>query len=436
MKRLRKMKENNAQRNKENIFFKNLQTTFKYGTSILKWLLLASITGALGGLVGTAFHVSVSFVTKLRTENPFIIYFLPIGGLVIALLYKISKLENQGTDRVIDAVRTDRGVPFLMAPMIFVSTVITHLFGGSAGREGAALQLGGSIGSQVGRIFRLDEKDMHLVIMCGMSSVFSALFGTPITAALFAIEVISVGLMYYSGIIPCLLSSIIAYWISLLFKVEPVRFHLSESLAYHVPDFFKASVLSALCAILSIAFCLLMHASHKYSAKWIKNPFLRIAAGGAAIVVLTLIFGKDYNGAGTDIIEKAVGGEKIFPFAFLLKMVFTAITIGFGYKGGEIVPTFFIGAAFGNVVGSLLGLDPGFSAAIGLITLFCSVVNCPIASIIMSVEIFGSDLILYFAVACAIGYALSGYFGLYSSQKIVYSKTKAEFININTVQDL
>lgn len=430
------MEENNTQKNKDNFIIKDTKAAYKYCISIIKWVVLASLTGALGGLVGTAFHTSISFVTKLRTDNPFLIYLLPVGGLVIALLYKLSGLENHGTDQVIDAVRSDKGVPFLLAPLIFVSTVITHLFGGSAGREGAALQLGGSIGSQVGRIFHLDEKDMHLIIMCGMSAVFSALFGTPITAALFAIEVISVGIMHYSAIVPCLLSSILSYWISLLFKVDPVRFHLSESLAYHVPDFFKVSVLSALCALLSIVFCVLMHAGHKYSAKWIKNPFIRIAVGGAAIIVLTLIFGRDYNGAGTQIIERAIGGEKIFPLAFALKMIFTMVTIGFGYKGGEIIPTFFIGASFGSVIGSLLGLDSGFAASIGLIVLFCSVVNCPIASIIMSVEIFGSDLILYFAVACSIGYALSGYLGLYSSQKIVYSKTKAEFINKNTIQGL
>lgn len=418
------------------IIASDFETTVKYSVSILKWIALASVTGAIGGLVGTAFHLSVSYVTTLRGQHPYLIYFLPLGGLVIALIYKASKLENLGTDRVIEAVRADSRVPILMFPLIFVSTVITHLFGGSAGREGAALQLGGSIGAQVGRVFKLDKKDMHLVIMCGMSSVFSALFGTPITAALFAIEVASVGVMYYSGLIPCLLSSILAYWISLLFKISPVRYHLSPSLAYHVPDFFKTSFLSVLCAVLSIAFCLLMHASHKYSARWLKNPFIRIAVGGVAIVVLTLIFGKDYNGAGTNIIDSAIAGGKIVPYAFLLKMVFTAITIGFGYKGGEIVPTFFIGSTFGSVFGALLGLDPGFSAAIGMVTLFCSVVNCPIASIIMSVEIFGSDLVLYFAVACAIGYALSGYFGLYSSQKIMYSKIKAEFINIQTVQDL
>ena len=177
-----------------------------------------------------------------------------------------------------------------------------------------------------------------------------------------------------------------------------------------------------------------MHFSHKGAAKLFKNTFLRAFVGGAAVVVLTLIFGHDYNGAGMNIIEKAISGEAE-PFAFLLKMLFTAVTIGFGFKGGEIVPTFFIGSTFGCVIGSLLGLDPGFAAALGLVALFCGAVNCPIASVFLSIELFGAGGIVYFAIACAVSFALSGYFGLYSSQKIVYSKTRAEFINIKTAQE-
>ena len=403
--------------------------------SFCKWLFFAAVTGCIGGFVGVAFHVSVEKVTELRLSHGWILYLLPVGGVVIAGLYKLCKLESQGTDRVIDSIRTDKGVPFLLAPLIFVSTVITHLLGGSAGREGAALQLGGSIGSQVGKLFRLDEKDMHLVILCGMSSVFSALFGTPITAAVFALEVISVGVVYYAGLVPCLVSGLVAYRISLWCKVEPVRFVLGNTPDYTPSDFLRVSVLAALCALLSIGFCLAIHFSHKGAAKLFKNTFLRAAVGGVILVLLTLVFGTDYNGAGMNIIERAIDGEA-FSFAFLLKLIFTAVTIGFGFKGGEIVPTFFVGATFGCVAGSFLGLDPGFAAAVGLVTLFCGVVNCPIASVFLSIELFSSDRLLYFALACALGYVLSGYFGLYSSQKIMYSKTRAEFININTWQEI
>lgn len=410
--------------------------TGKYLFDFFKWILIAAVTGAAGGIVGVAFHTSVEKVTELRQEHSFIICFLPLGGIVIAALYKLCKLESEGTDRVIDSIRSDKGVPFLLAPLIFVSTVITHLFGGSAGREGAALQLGGSIGCTVGKILKLNSKDMHLIILCGMSSVFSALFGTPLTATLFALEVISVGVFYYSGFIPCIVSSLIAYWISLLFGVEPVRFALTSLPEYSFSTFFKVGILSAVCALLSIVFCLLMHFSHKGAQKFIKDPFLRAFFGGVIIIALTYIFGTDYNGAGMNIIERAVLEGKTEPFAFLLKMIFTAVTIGCGFKGGEIVPTFFIGSCFGCLLGNLLGLDGGFAAAIGLVTLFCSVVNCPVASIFLSIELFGADKLIYFAAACAVGYTLSGYFGLYSSQKIIYSKTKAEYININTWQEI
>lgn len=417
------------------IFKRNSKIAFFYILAILKWVAVAAVVGVVGGAVGSAFHVSVEKVTELRAAHEWIVYLLPIGGLAIAGLYKLFKMEKLGTDNVIESIRTEKSVPFLLAPLIFVSTVITHLFGGSAGREGAALQLGGSIGAQVGRVLKFDEKDMHLATLCGMSAVFSALFGTPLTATLFALEVISVGVVYYSGIVPCLTSSLVAYRIAKLCHVSPVRFALSNIPEMSFASFWRTLVLSAVCGVLSIAFCLLMHFSHKGAAKLFKNSFLRAFAGGAAVVGLTLIFGHDYNGAGMNIIENAMNGQAL-PYAFLLKMVFTALTIGFGFKGGEIVPTFFIGSTFGCVFGSLLGLDPGFSAALGLVALFCGAVNCPLASVFLSIELFGANGIVYFAAACAVSFALSGYFGLYSSQKIVYSKTKAEYININTAQEL
>ena len=414
---------------------RNAKIALRYVLAILKWLAVSAAIGAVGGSVGVAFHISVEKVTELRATHEWIIYLLPVGGLAIAGLYKLFKMEKLGTDNVIESIRTEKSVPFLLAPLIFVSTVITHLFGGSAGREGAALQLGGSIGAQVGRIIRFDEKDMHLATLCGMSAVFSALFGTPLTAAFFALEVISVGVVYYSGIIPCLTASLVAYRIAGLFKVPPVRFDIGAVPETSFGSFWRVVALSALCALLSIGFCLLMHFSHKGAARLFKNTFLRAFIGGAFVVVLTLIFGHDYNGAGMNIIENAMNGHAA-PFAFLLKMLFTAVTIGFGFKGGEIVPTFFIGSTFGCVIGTLIGLDPAFAAALGLVSLFCGAVNCPIASVFLSIELFGAGGIVYFAVACAVSFALSGYFGLYSSQKIIYSKTKAEFINILTAQEL
>ncbi|HKM01369.1 MAG TPA: chloride channel protein [Sedimentibacter sp.] len=403
-----------------------------YLSTFLKWIFLGGITGSAGGLIGTLFHVSVEKVTEYRLENNWVLYFLPIGGIIIAFLYKSFKMsDSTGTNQIIDSIRSDQQVPVRLAPLIFISTVITHLFGGSAGREGAALQIGGSIGSFVGNIFKLDEKDKHIIVLCGMSGVFSALFGTPLTATFFAMEVISIGVIYYSSMVACLVSSTVAYGISLYYGVEPVHYHLNYIPEISIKTVIATVILAASLAGLSIIFCITIHKTEHLLKHKIKNAYIRGFTGGLTILILSLLVGtNDYNGAGMNIIANAINGI-VKPEAFLLKIIFTTITLGAGFKGGEIVPTFFIGATFGCLIGGIIGLDPGFSAAIGLIALFCAVVNAPVASIILSVELFGIGGFLLFGIACSVAYILSGYYGLYSSQKIVYSKLKAEFININ-----
>lgn len=397
--------------------------------AFFKWIIIAGITGLIGGTVGSIFHLSVEFATQTRLEDPWIIYLLPFGGLIIVFLYKKVMNEDPGTNLVINSIRTDGKVPFMMSPLIFIGTVITHLFGGSAGREGAALQLGGSIGSQIGNLIGLDEKDMHLITLCGMSGVFAALFGTPLTAAFFSMEVISIGIIYYSAFIPCIVSSLTAYGVSLYFGLEPVKFSLNIFPEISFINIVKVMVLGSLCAIVSIIFCEVLHKSNKLLKKLMPNSYIRVFAGGTIIILMTLVIGsRDYNGAGMDIISNAINGSAK-PEAFLLKMIFTAITISVGYKGGEIVPTFFIGSTFGCVFGSVLGLDPCFGAAVGLVALFCGVVNTLITSIILSIELFGAGNIILFAIACGVSYMESGYYSLYTSQKIMYSKIKAEYIN-------
>ena len=400
-----------------------------YVTALLKWLAVGALVGGVGGFVGALFHLGVDCATNVRLAHPWILYLLPLGGVVIALLYRLCRLEGAGTNAVIESVHFGKKIPTLLVPLIFVSTVITHLCGGSAGREGAALQIGGGIGYRVGRLLKLDDKDMRLVTLCGMSAVFAALFGTPLTATIFALEVISVGILHYSGLIPCLVASVTAYGVSLLFGIAPMRY----SVALAPLEFgllLRVCVLAVVCALVSIVFCVAMHKTEQFAAKTVKNIYLRAFLGGVIVIVLTLIVGDEsYNGIGTDIIASALGEGKAPAWGFLWKIAFTAVTIGFGFKGGEIVPTMFIGAVLGCTVGPLLGIPAQFASAIALVAVFCGAVNCPIASIILSVELFGSGELLYFALACGISYMLSGYFGLYSSQKIMYSKTRAEFIN-------
>lgn len=409
----------------------------EYVKTFIKWLVLATVTGGVGGIIGAFFSKCISYATKVRNKNEWIIMLLPLGGLLIVFLYRLCRMDkNTGTDNVIKSVRSEEDVPFLLAPLIFVSTVITHLLGGSAGREGAALQLGGSIGEAVGRVLRLDENDMHVVRLCGMSTVFSALFGTPLTATIFALEVVSVGIIHYSAFIPCLLSAILSYKISLLFGISPEFFSLTFVPFLSMTSFFKTIFIGIVCACVSILFCVSMFKSHEYFRKIFKNPYIRMFVGGAMVALLTILVGNtDYNGTGMHIIDTAVFQGKAVWYAFLLKILFTSITIGSGYKGGEIVPTLFIGATLGCTVGGLIDFYPPFSAALGMIGMFCGVVNCPIAAIMLSVELFGSNGLVFFAVVAAVSYMMSGYYGLYGGQKIMYSKLRTEFIDINTKRE-
>lgn len=401
----------------------------RYFRTFYRWLLVATTVGAISGLVGSAFHLTVDLVTGVRTNNSWLIYLMPVGGILIAAIYRLTKMEGEGTNNVIESIYKGEKVPTLLIPVIFVSTAITHLVGGSAGREGAALQIGGGIGSKIGRFLGLDEKDMPIVTLCGMSAVFSALFGTPLTATIFALEVISVGILHYSAFIPCLVASMVAYAISRLLGIAPTQFAVTME-PLDVLMILRVVILAVICAVVSIVFCVAVHKTEELASEKLKNSFLRAAVGGAVIVALTLLVGsRAYNGAGTDIIASALNDGVCPNWAFFWKIVFTVVTIGCGFKGGEIVPTFFIGATLGCVVGPALDLPASFAAAIALVAVFCGAVNCPIASIILSVEMFGSSEIIYFALACGISYMLSGYFGLYSSQKIIYSKTRAEFIN-------
>ncbi len=400
--------------------------------SFAKWVLIAHLTGAAGGLVGSLFHLSVSHATAFRAAHPWLLYLLPAAGLVIGLIYHFLHTENKNTNTIIDSIQLGERVPLALVPTIYLATAITHLCGGSAGREGAALQIGGSLGNYVGRLCRLDEKDMRIATLSGMSAVFSALFGTPLTATVFALEVISVGVIHYSAFVPCLVASLIALQIASLFGIAPERFVIQTLVPLNGADVLRVAGLAVVCSVVSILFCLCMHGTEHALRKWIPNDFVRVVCGGAAIVGLTLLLGTgEFNGAGMESIRRAVEQGVTRPDAFFWKLLFTAVTLGAGYKGGEVVPCFFVGATFGCAVGGIFGLPAGFAAAVGLVCVFCGAVNCPIASILLSVELFGSDMLVYFALACGVAYMLSGYFGLYSSQKIMYSKLKAEFINVH-----
>ncbi len=398
---------------------------------LLRWLVLSGITGAVLGVVGSVFGICVNYVTGIRALHPWILLGLPLGGIAIVFLYQWEKKQEKksSTNLVLDAIHAGTEIPVKTAPLIFASTVLTHFFGGSAGREGAALQLGGSIGNFLGKLFPVDDEDRRIVIMCGMSAAFSALFGTPIAAAIFSMEVASVGIMQYAALVPCVASSVTASWIAGRFGLAAEHFELGVIPAFDMLNAGKVLVLGLACAAVSILFCVVLHRTEDLFRKWFPNPFLRAAAAGVTVILLTILVGNsDYLGAGMDIVERAMAG-KVFAGAFLLKMLFTAVTLAGGFKGGEIVPTFFIGAAFGCLMSGVLQIAPSLGTACGMAAVFCGVTNCPITALLISFEMFGYEGAPFFLIAVAVSYMQSGYYGLYHSQKIVYSKVRPEKIN-------
>ena len=401
--------------------------------SFLMWSFAGMAIGTIVGMVGIAFHLALEWATEFRMEHPWLLWLLPFGGLAIVLAYRLEHMENdKGTNFILIAVRSNEAVSLKTAPLIFFSTVVTHLLGGSAGREGAALQLGGSIASSFGRAIELNEKEERMMTMCGMAAGFSALFGTPLASVVFAMEVITVGVMHYSAIVPCVVASLVAAGLSQGMGIAPTAFAVAGIPEKIMLDTaWCVGLLGILCALISMLFCIVMEkVSHQYR-RHLKDPLVRVFVGGCIVIACTYLVGcRDYNGAGMDSIIRAVQGDAKAE-AFLLKILFTALTLGAGFKGGEIVPSFFIGATFGCVVGPLLGLPASFAASLGMAAVFCGVTNCPLASIILCIELFGFTGAGYYALCCAVSYMLSGYYGLYSEQKIMYSKVQPEFINKN-----
>lgn len=398
--------------------------------SFFKWLAVSGLIGVGVGLVGTAFYYGMKYATWFRQENTWIILGLPAAGIVIVWMYHMADRDNdKGTNMVLAAIRSEDELPVLVAPLIFISTILTHLFGGSVGREGAALQLGGSIGSWLGKAFHMKEKEVNVVIMCGMSAAFSALFGTPMAAAFFSMEVVSVGIMYYAALVPCVFASLIAFEVAKSLGVHGEAFTILDMPELSVIPAVKILGLAVLCAGISVLFCIMLHMVSSQGRKLLPNPFVRAAAAGGVIILMTAVLhSTEYLGTGMEIIERSMAGE-VRPEAFLMKMIFTAITLGAGFKGGEIVPSFCVGAAFGCLFGQLFGISPSLCAAAGLVALFCGVTNCPVTSLLIALELFGMEALPYFLISVAVSYMLSGYYGLYHSQRIVYSKYKTEYLN-------
>ena len=396
------------------------------------WMLRAIVVGLVAGVFSSAFTLGLAWVTRTRNENSYLLFLLPAGGLLIVWLYRLCGIrKDEGTNLLITAVHESRhNVPVYLAPLIFGATLITHLFGGSAGREGAALQMGGSIGNTLGRLFRLSEGDRKILMMSGMSAAFSAVFGTPLAAAIFPMEMISVGIMHYAALVPCVFASIVANQCAIHMGIRAESYQIAVIPPVSFESCGKLILLGVCCAVLSIVFCMFLRGTGYFYNKCFKNPYIRVAAGGVIVIALTLLVGNfDYNGAGTELIERAIVEENVPSYAFLLKMLFTSLTLAAGFKGGEIVPAFCTGAVFGCVFGNVLGISPSLCAALGMTAVFCGVTNCPITSMLVGFELFGFDGAVFILLVISVSYLLSGYHGLYREQIIVYSKYHPKYIN-------
>ena len=419
---------------KEKIFHK-LDHNKRRAVTSLKLILLSVITGIVTGLTGALFYYCLGRVTSLRQEQPLFLLLLPVGAILIYLVYRLCGYEEDGgTNLILTAIQADDEIPLRMTPLIFVSTVFSHLCGASVGREGAALQMGGSLGATVSRIFRLEDADKKTMIMAGMSGAFSALFGTPLAASFFSMEVVSVGIMHYAALVPCVASSFIARAIASQLGAPAPFFDIGT-----IPDFTPAGagwtvLLAALCGLVSIVFCFMLHRGSNFSKEHIPNPYIRGLIFGSIILLLTAIVrSQTYNGAGIDHIVACMDPDyDAFELGFLVKILFTVLSIIAGYRGGEIVPSFFIGASLGSAFGDLVGFDPALCAAMGMGAVFCGITNCPVTSLLICIELFGLEGAPYFLLACAFSYLMSGYYGLYSGQRIVYSKYRSNYINKQT----
>ena len=396
--------------------------------ALFRWTLLAVCTGVLCGGIGTLFHLAVEWVTEQRAEQVWLLWLLPAAGIAITALYKATGCVGKGTNDVLRAVQDGSSVTPWLVPAIFLGTVLTHLCGGSAGREGAALQMGGSIGWNIGRVLRFNNHDCRTATVCGMAAFFSALFGTPLTATLFAMMVVDAGMMLTVAFVPGFLAALIAYDISLAAGVEPTRFVITAP-ELSVAVVVRTAVLAMACAVVAVVFCQVLHFFEHRVPQLLPNLWLRAAVGGVAVVALSYLMGVGrYNGAGMGVIRDAVVLGKALPWDFVCKILLTALTLSVGFKGGEVVPSFYIGATFGCVAGPLLGLPAGFSAAVGMVCVFCGATNTLVASILLAVEMFNGEGMELMALACGLSYMFSGYHSLYSSQGFRASKLFSEFL--------
>ena len=402
----------------------NTKTAKNIVLAVFYWLGISLMLGLICGGVGALFYYGISLATNFRTNHNFLIYFLPLGGIVTILIYKALKVYGQDTNTCFNEIKGKKSLSVLLLPAVFISSILTHLFGGSAGKEGAALQIGGSIAKGFSKVFKLNDDAAKILITAGLGGLFAAVFTTPFTAAIFALTVVVVGRVNFSAVFATLISSVTAYFVALNLGVKPEKYTVTFQ-NLDVLVVVKLLLLVAICGVVGSFFVRALKATHKYFAKLIKNEYIRIMLGAVIVIALGFIFGSDYLGAGLNIIHDVFAKELVNKEAFILKILFTCITIGVGFKGGEIVPVFFIGATLGAALSGEMGISITLGAALGVVSVFCAATKTPLASIILGIELFGFAGTPYYIVAVIIAFLISGKQSLYSSQEyLIFNKNK------------
>lgn len=424
---------------------RNSWTPFATQTgAVLRWLVFILPMSLIVGTACAGFLWSLDQATRLRYQWPGLLFGLPLAGMAIGLIYqRLGRSAEGGNNLIVDQIHspgTPSGggmVPRRMAPLILVSTVVTHLFGGSAGREGTAVQMGGSIASGFARACRLGGAQARVMLMAGIAAGFGAVFGTPIAGAIFALEVLSVGRIEYEAILPCLIAALAGDWACHAWGIEHTPYAIAALIpadnGFHISGLLlgKVVIASIVFGLGGLFFAELSHAMAAGMKKLCPIAWLRPGIGGVLVIALTYTVGtRDYLGlgvwapdTGTITIPSLFQADPIHYWSWLWKTLFTVVTLGSGFKGGEVTPLFFIGAALGNALSGLLGAPTDLMAGLGFIAIFAAAANTPLACTLMGIELFGSAHTAYIAVACFTAYAFSGYSGIYLSQRVAIPKT-------------
>jgi H+/Cl- antiporter ClcA len=430
----------------------------------LRWLVIGLPVGALVGSAVALFLSSLERATEIRWSSdigsglfagyPLLLLLLPLAGAAIAGMYQLAgKSVEAGNNLIVDQIHEPGGgVPGRMAPLVLIGTVVTHLFGGSAGREGTAIQMGGSIASQFGRLFGFTSQEMRTVLMCGVAAGFGAVFGTPLTGAIFAVEVLAIGLVDFQSIVPCLIASIAGDRTTRAWGIVHTAYSVGQFAQQHLvhgaPDLSavilaKVAVAAIFFGLASVLFAELTHGLGRVFRSIVPWAVLRPVLGGIIVIGLALAVGTDYLGLGVRAdpnhpaqvcIVSCFHAGGATSLSWWWKTLFTAITLSSGFKGGEVTPLFFIGAALGNWLAGLLGAPVDLFAALGFVAVFAGATNTPLACTIMGIELFSSGqselarsgFVIYLATACFVSYLFSGHSGVYLSQRIGSTKGRID----------